>query len=413
MDFTGCGNTLNMQHPRVLQLVMDSLRYWVTEMHVDGFRFDLASALARELHEVDRLGAFFDIMRQDPVLSQVKLIAEPWDLGEGGYQVGNFPPGWAEWNDKYRDTMRALLEGRRRPDRRVRAAPHRLERSVRPQRPQPARQHQLRHRARRLHAARPGQLQRQAQRGERRGQSRRRRQQPVVELRRRGPDRRSRDQRAARAAEAQPARDAAAVAGRADAARRRRDRPHAARQQQRLLPGQRDLRGSTGTLPTTNARAARVRPAPDRVCAASIRCSGAAHFFQGRPLRGQRRRRTSPGCKPDGTRDDRRRNGTRTSRAAWACTSPAKRWTRLDERGRPVNDDELPACCSTRTTTRLRSRCPVSARAGGSSSSTPRATTGSSSMACSSRTERTRSRDAASRCCNRSPRAEPRETNSY
>jgi glycogen operon protein len=111
MDYTGCGNTLDMQHPRVLQLIMDSLRYWVTDMHVDGFRFDLASALARELHEVDRLGAFFDILRQDPVLSGVKLIAEPWDLGEGGYQVGNFPPGWAEWNDKYRDTMRSYWRG--------------------------------------------------------------------------------------------------------------------------------------------------------------------------------------------------------------------------------------------------------------------------------------------------------------
>jgi glycogen operon protein len=111
MDYTGCGNTLDMRHPRVLQLLMDSLRYWVTEMHVDGFRFDLASALARELHEVDKLGAFFDILRQDPVLSCVKLIAEPWDLGEGGYQVGNFPPGWAEWNDKYRDTMRGYWRG--------------------------------------------------------------------------------------------------------------------------------------------------------------------------------------------------------------------------------------------------------------------------------------------------------------
>ncbi|MEO8506643.1 MAG: glycogen debranching protein GlgX [Betaproteobacteria bacterium] len=111
MDFTGCGNTLDMQHPRILQLIMDSLRYWVTEMHVDGFRFDLASALARELHDVDRLGAFFDILRQDPVLARVKLIAEPWDLGEGGYQVGNFPTGWAEWNDKYRDTMRAYWKG--------------------------------------------------------------------------------------------------------------------------------------------------------------------------------------------------------------------------------------------------------------------------------------------------------------
>jgi glycogen operon protein len=111
MDFTGCGNTLNLQHPHVLQLIMDSLRYWVTEMHVDGFRFDLASALARELYEVDRLGAFFDVLHQDPVLSQVKLIAEPWDLGMGGYQVGNFPPGWAEWNDRYRDTMRAYWKG--------------------------------------------------------------------------------------------------------------------------------------------------------------------------------------------------------------------------------------------------------------------------------------------------------------
>jgi glycogen operon protein len=111
MDYTGCGNTLNMRNPRALQLLMDSLRYWVLDMHVDGFRFDLASALARELHAVDRLGAFFDIIRQDPVLSQVKLIAEPWDVGEGGYQVGNFPLGWTEWNDRYRDAMRAYWKG--------------------------------------------------------------------------------------------------------------------------------------------------------------------------------------------------------------------------------------------------------------------------------------------------------------
>jgi glycogen operon protein len=110
-DFTGCGNTLNMQNPRVLQLIMDSLRYWVLDMHVDGFRFDLASTLARELHEVDKLGAFFDIVHQDPVLSQVKLIAEPWDLGEGGYQVGNFPVGWSEWNGKYRDCVRHFWKG--------------------------------------------------------------------------------------------------------------------------------------------------------------------------------------------------------------------------------------------------------------------------------------------------------------
>ena len=110
-DFTGCGNTLNMRSPRVLQLIMDSLRYWVLEMHVDGFRFDLASALARELHSVDKLGAFFDIIHQDPVLSQVKLIAEPWDLGEGGYQVGNFPTKWTEWNGKYRDAVRRFWRG--------------------------------------------------------------------------------------------------------------------------------------------------------------------------------------------------------------------------------------------------------------------------------------------------------------
>ncbi|MBI4179994.1 glycogen debranching protein GlgX [bacterium] len=110
-DFTGCGNTLNMMHPRVLQMIMDSLRYWVIDMHVDGFRFDLASALARELFEVNKLGAFFDIIHQDPVLSQVKLIAEPWDLGEGGYQVGNFPVQWTEWNAKYRDTVRRFWRG--------------------------------------------------------------------------------------------------------------------------------------------------------------------------------------------------------------------------------------------------------------------------------------------------------------
>ena len=110
-DFTGCGNTLNLQHPRALQLVMDSLRYWVEEMHVDGFRFDLASALAREGGRVEHLSGFFDAIRQDPTLNRVKLIAEPWDLGHGGYQVGNFPAGWAEWNDRYRDAMRGYWKG--------------------------------------------------------------------------------------------------------------------------------------------------------------------------------------------------------------------------------------------------------------------------------------------------------------
>ena len=111
MDYTGTGNTLNVRHPQVLKLIMDSLRYWVLDMHVDGFRFDLAAALARELHDVDRLSAFFDIINQDPVISQVKLIAEPWDVGEGGYQVGKFPNLWAEWNGRYRDVVRRYWKG--------------------------------------------------------------------------------------------------------------------------------------------------------------------------------------------------------------------------------------------------------------------------------------------------------------
>ncbi|MCU1491239.1 MAG: glycogen debranching enzyme, partial [Acidimicrobiaceae bacterium] len=110
-DTTGTGNSLNMRHPHVLQLIIDSLRYWVTEMHVDGFRFDLAASLARTLHEVDRLSAFFDLIQQDPVINQVKLIAEPWDIGEGGYQVGNFPPLWSEWNGRYRDCVRDYWRG--------------------------------------------------------------------------------------------------------------------------------------------------------------------------------------------------------------------------------------------------------------------------------------------------------------
>jgi glycogen operon protein len=111
MDTTGTGNSLLMRHPHVLQMIMDSLRYWVLEMHVDGFRFDLAATLARQFYEVDRLSAFFDLVQQDPVVSQVKLIAEPWDVGDGGYQVGNFPPLWSEWNGKYRDTIRDFWRG--------------------------------------------------------------------------------------------------------------------------------------------------------------------------------------------------------------------------------------------------------------------------------------------------------------
>ncbi len=113
VDITGCGNTLDMRHPRAFQMMMDSLRYWVAEMHVDGFRFDLAPALGREVHQTNHIGPFFELLRQDPLLAQVKLIAEPWDLGEGGYQLGHFPPGWSEWNDRYRDIVRAYWKGDR------------------------------------------------------------------------------------------------------------------------------------------------------------------------------------------------------------------------------------------------------------------------------------------------------------
>ena len=248
MDFTGTGNSLNPVHPSVLRLIMDSLRYWVTDCHVDGFRFDLASALAREFYDVDRLSAFFDIIHQDPVLSQVKLIAEPWDVGPGGYQVGNFPILWSEWNGIYRDTMRDFWRGELERLG-VRVALRRLGRPLPARRQAAVRVDQLRHRARRLHAARPRLVQRQAQRGERRGEQGRHGRQPLVELRRRGPDRRSRGERAARAPAAQLPHDAVPLAGRADAPRRRRAH---ARRAATTTPGARTTRsrGSTGSSTT-------------------------------------------------------------------------------------------------------------------------------------------------------------------
>ena len=240
-DFTGTGNSLNARMPHTLQLIMDSLRYWVLEMHVDGFRFDLAAALAREFYDVDRLSAFFDLVQQDPVVSQVKLIAEPWDVGEGGYQVGNFPGLWTEWNGKYRDTVRDYWRGEPATlgefASRLTGSSDLYEATGR----RPERQHQLRHLPRRLPAERPGFLQRKAQRGQRRGQPRRREPQPVVELRRRGAYRRPGDPRAAGQADAQHHGHADAVAGHPDDLSRRRDRPHPVGQQQRLLPGLRDL----------------------------------------------------------------------------------------------------------------------------------------------------------------------------
>ena len=245
-DTTGTGNTLLMRHPHVLQLIMDSLRYWVTEMHVDGFRFDLASSLARQFHEVDRLSAFFDLVQQDPVVSQVKLIAEPWDVGDGGYQVGNFPPLWTEWNGKYRDTVRDYWRGEPGTHRRLRVPALRLLRPLRALRPQADRLGQLRHRARRLHDPRPGVLQREAQRGQRRGQQRRREPQPLLELRRRGPHRRRGHPGAPGPPAAQLPGHAAAVPGRADDPARRRARPQPAGQQQRLRAGQRAVLDGLG-----------------------------------------------------------------------------------------------------------------------------------------------------------------------
>ena len=297
MDFTGCGNTLNMMHPRVLQLIMDSLRYWVTEMHVDGFRFDLASTLARELHEVNRLGAFFDIIHQDPILSQVKLIAEPWDVGPGGYQVGNFPVLWTEWNGKYRDTVRRFWKGDGGHGQRAGHAPGRQQRPVPGRRPQAVREHQLRHLPRRLHAAGPGQLQPQAQRGQRRGQPRRRRRQQQLELRRRGADRRPEHHRPARAAEAQPLRDADVLRGRADDPRRRRAEPHAERQQQHLLPGQRADLAELGPRRRASGSSSSSCRTVHRRSGASSRCSSGGSSSSAAPS-AARRSRTSPSSSP-------------------------------------------------------------------------------------------------------------------
>ena len=191
MDFTGTGNSLNPVHPSVLRLIMDSLRYWVTECHVDGFRFDLASALAREFFDVDRLSAFFDVIHQDPVLSQVKLIAEPWDVGPGGYQVGNFPVLWSEWNGVYRDVMRDWWRGFANCGdfaERLSGSADLYEADGRD--PFASINFITAHDG--FTHARPRLLRPQAQRGQRRGQPGRHRRQPLLEPRHRGRDRRCR-----------------------------------------------------------------------------------------------------------------------------------------------------------------------------------------------------------------------------
>ena len=338
-DTTGTGNSLLMRSPHVLQLIMDSLRYWVTEMHVDGFRFDLAATLARQFHEVDRLSAFFDLVHQDPVVSQVKLIAEPWDVGDGGYQVGGFPPLWSEWNGKYRDTVRDFWRGEPSDARRVRQPAVGLADLYEHSGRRPHRQRQLRHRARRLHAERPRLLQREAQRGQRRGQPRRREPQPVLELRRRGSDRRPRDPRAPRTPAAQLPDDPAALAGRPDDLARRRAGAHAARQQQRVLPGQPDLVGRLGPGRGRRPSCSSSRAASSG-CGRTTRCSGAAASSRASPtwgrLRPARHRLAHAGRPPHARRRVGRRPRARRHGVPQRRRDPGARHARAGDRRRQL-----------------------------------------------------------------------------
>ena len=320
---------------------MDSLRYWVTEMHVDGFRFDLASALARELHDVDRLGAFFDIMRQDPVLSQRQ--ADRRAVGPRRRRLpGRQFPGRLGRVERQVPRHDARATGRATAAligdfaRRLTGS----SRSLRAQRPPPARQHQLHHRARRLHAARPRQLQRQAQRGQRRGQPRRQRQQPVVELRRRGPTDDPRDHRAARAP------DSATCSRRCCSRRACRccspATSSAARSAATTTPTARTTRsaGSTGTLDEATPR---LLEFARRMVRAAARPSGLppAALLPGPGAARQRECTTSSGCKPDGTRDDRATSGTSDFARGLGVYLAGDALDEVDARGRPVRDDNF------------------------------------------------------------------------
>ena len=241
MDYTGTGNSLNVRNPHTLQLIMDSLRYWVTEMHVDGFRFDLASTLAREFYDVDRLSVFFDLVQQDPVISQAKLIAEPWDVGPGGYQVGNFPPLWTEWNGKYRDTVRDFWRGEPGTlgefTSRLTGSSDLYQADGR--RPFASINFVTAHDGFTLNDLVSYNEKHNDANGEggNDGESHNRSWNCGVE----GPTDDADGARAAGAAATQLHRHPVPVPGRADAAARRRDGPHPERQQQRLRPGQRDL----------------------------------------------------------------------------------------------------------------------------------------------------------------------------
>ena len=242
---TGTGNTLNLSHPRVIQMVADSLRYWVTETRVDGFRFDLGTILAREPDGFNTESGFLKVVGQDPVLADVKLIAEPWDCGPGGYQVGGFPPGWAEWNDRFRDDVRDFWRGHgdaKALAPRLCASPDKF--NFRGRKPWASVNFIAAHDGFTLndlvsyndkHNEANGEDNRDGQLG-----------QPLMELRRGGADRRQGHPNVAMAPASQPSRDADPVARHADDLRRRRVRPNAERQQQRLLPGRRDQLGPLG-----------------------------------------------------------------------------------------------------------------------------------------------------------------------
>ena len=322
MDYTGCGNTLNVRHPHALQLIMDSLRYWVLEMHVDGFRFDLAAALARELHDVDRLSAFFDLVQQDPVVSQVKLIAEPWDVGRGRLP-GRQLPAAVDASGTASTGTPCATSGAASPSTlaRVRLPAHRVSATcTQTSGRRPVASVNFVTVPRRLHPGRPGLLQRQAQRGQRRGQPGRHRRQPVLELRRRGPDRRPGRPRAARPAAAQLPGHPAAVAGRPDAAGRRRDGPHPAAAT--TTPTARTTRSPGWTGPAAAEAADLLEFTADAGPAAPRPPGVPAPPVLPRPARPRRR----DGCgdigwlTPAGRGDDRRRTGGAATPSRWRCS---------------------------------------------------------------------------------------------
>ena len=336
VDYTGCGNSFNVRSPHALQLIMDSLRYWVLEAHVDGFRFDLASALARELHDVDRLSAFFDLVQQDPVVSQVKLIAEPWDVGEGGYQVGNFPPLWSEWNGKYRDTVRDFWRGERAtlPEfaSRLSGSSDLYETSGR--RPVASINFVTCHDGftladlvsyNRKHNEANGE-------GSADGTDDNRSWNCGAE----GPTADPAVLDAAVPAAAQLPGHAVLLAGGADAAGRRRAGPHAARQQQRLLPGQRGVVGGLGAWPAAG-RPCWSSPATWPRFRRDHPLFRRRRFFRGEPLAGTAWP-TSPGSpRPAGTWPDEDWD-TPYARAMMVFLN-GDAITEPGPRGEPVRDD--------------------------------------------------------------------------